>query len=168
MTTSGAANLAAITAAVRDIGEAPLEGLSPSDCRGQPHTSSNDVRKGQSASVARPSSANYKHNNGALRVDDADHDLSLIDRPVNGEDHAEISYAGSELGNNGSKARARRASEGAFLSKADSKRGSGDLRCEQCGKGYKHSSCLVKHLLVSLNPSFPTTMHPICQLRYGL
>lgn len=49
-----------------------------------------------------------------------------------------------------SKARARRASEGAHLSKNESKRSNGELRCEKCGKGYKHSSCLTKHLLVYL------------------
>ena len=48
-----------------------------------------------------------------------------------------------------SKARSRRASEGAHLSKGDGKRASGELKCEKCGKGYKHSSCLTKHLLVS-------------------
>jgi hypothetical protein len=47
------------------------------------------------------------------------------------------------------KARMRRASEGSRLSKGDGKRTSGsDLRCEKCGKGYKHSSCLTKHLSV--------------------
>lgn len=49
-----------------------------------------------------------------------------------------------------SKARARRASEGAYLSRSEGKRSSGELRCEKCGKGYKHSSCLTKHLLVYL------------------
>ncbi|KAL8840129.1 MAG: hypothetical protein Q9170_001477 [Blastenia crenularia] len=44
------------------------------------------------------------------------------------------------------KARARRASEGAHLAKSEGKRASGELRCDQCGKGYKHSSCLTKHL----------------------
>ncbi|KAI9835348.1 MAG: hypothetical protein M1837_003864 [Sclerophora amabilis] len=45
------------------------------------------------------------------------------------------------------KARLRRASEGSALSKSDGKRVSGnELRCEKCGKGYKHSSCLTKHL----------------------
>ena len=50
-----------------------------------------------------------------------------------------------------SKARARRASEGSHL--GNGKRASGELRCEKCGKGYKHSSCLTKHLLVS--PDLP-------------
>lgn len=43
------------------------------------------------------------------------------------------------------KARARRASEGSQLS---GKRVSREVKCEKCGKGYKHSSCLTKHLLV--------------------
>ena len=74
----------------------------------------------------------------------------------------------SEKGN--SKARIRRASEGSRLSKGDSKRTSGsELRCEKCGKGYKHSSCLTKHLSVSLSlpsrilshfqPRIPSSSH---------
>ena len=43
------------------------------------------------------------------------------------------------------KARNRRASEGSFL-KGESKRAASELRCDTCGKGYKHSSCLTKHL----------------------
>jgi hypothetical protein len=43
------------------------------------------------------------------------------------------------------KARNRRASEGAFL-KGEGKRAASELRCDTCGKGYKHSSCLTKHL----------------------
>ena len=51
------------------------------------------------------------------------------------------------------KARMRRASEGSHLVKSDGKRISGgELRCEKCGKGYKHSSCLTKHLYVILSP----------------
>lgn len=57
-----------------------------------------------------------------------------------------------EKGN--SKSRIRRASEGSRLSKGDGKRTSGsELRCEKCGKGYKHSSCLTKHLSVALSPA---------------
>ena len=55
----------------------------------------------------------------------------------------------SEHGDPSCKARIRRASEGAHITKGESKRVSGELRCEKCGKGYKHSSCLTKHLLVS-------------------
>lgn len=41
-----------------------------------------------------------------------------------------------------SKGRNRRASEGA----SDAGNSKNDLKCEKCGKGYKHSSCLTKHL----------------------
>ncbi|KAL9121539.1 MAG: hypothetical protein Q9187_001910 [Circinaria calcarea] len=47
---------------------------------------------------------------------------------------------------NATKNRGRRASEGASLTKFDSKRTSGELKCEKCGKFYKHRSCLAKHL----------------------
>jgi hypothetical protein len=48
------------------------------------------------------------------------------------------------------KARARRASEGSHLRKEGKRVAGGDLRCDTCGKGYKHSSCLNKHLSVTL------------------
>ncbi|KAK4157967.1 hypothetical protein C8A00DRAFT_39678 [Chaetomidium leptoderma] len=45
------------------------------------------------------------------------------------------------------KARMRRASDGQPLAKEGGRKSSRpDLRCEKCGKGYKHSSCLNKHL----------------------
>ena len=49
------------------------------------------------------------------------------------------------------RARMRRASEGSKSAKLDGKRASAtELKCEKCGKGYKHSSCLTKHLSVYL------------------
>ena len=58
------------------------------------------------------------------------------------------SMLGAErLGNN--KARIRRASEGTRLTRGERRRSAtGELRCETCGKGYKHGSCLTKHLSV--------------------
>ncbi|RAH80315.1 hypothetical protein BO86DRAFT_401089 [Aspergillus japonicus CBS 114.51] len=47
------------------------------------------------------------------------------------------------------KNRNRRASEGAHLVKPEGKRSMAELRCERCGKGYKHGSCLSKHMCVS-------------------
>lgn len=44
-----------------------------------------------------------------------------------------------------SKPKMRRASEGVRLTKKE-KAATGDLRCDQCGKAYKHGSCLTKHL----------------------
>lgn len=74
--------------------------------------------------------------------------------------------------------RVRRASEGAHVllggeSSEEKVRGKGgvELKCDKCGKGYKHSSCLTKHLFVSplslfywvfgnndLYPIFPPTL----------
>ena len=56
------------------------------------------------------------------------------------------------------KPRNRRASDGAHLAKTEGKRSSGvELRCDKCGKGYKHSSCLTKHL--SVLPRVPLPCH---------
>lgn len=49
-----------------------------------------------------------------------------------------------------SKNRNRRASEGSYLVKGEGKRSASELRCDTCGKGYKHSSCLTKHLYESM------------------
>ncbi|OJD23845.1 hypothetical protein ACJ73_04804 [Blastomyces percursus] len=46
----------------------------------------------------------------------------------------------------GTKQRSRRASEGAHLVRGEGKRVMNELRCDRCGKGYKHSSCLTKHM----------------------
>ncbi|CAK7275264.1 hypothetical protein SEPCBS57363_006592 [Sporothrix epigloea] len=43
-------------------------------------------------------------------------------------------------------ARARLASDGQSLLKEGRRSSRMELRCKQCGKGYKHSSCLTKHL----------------------
>ena len=53
----------------------------------------------------------------------------------------------SSIGSDKTKARARRASEGSRLARGERTRSNaGELRCEKCGKGYKHGSCLTKHL----------------------
>ena len=58
---------------------------------------------------------------------------------------------GSDHSDGKVKNRNRRASEGAQL-KADGKRAAAAIRCDRCGKGYKHGSCLSKHMCV-----FPPT-----------
>lgn len=49
------------------------------------------------------------------------------------------------------KARMRRASDGQPLVQERRKSNRPELRCEKCGKGYKHSSCLTKHLFVPIS-----------------
>ncbi|KAL4881144.1 hypothetical protein BJY04DRAFT_190066 [Aspergillus karnatakaensis] len=44
------------------------------------------------------------------------------------------------------KNRNRRASEGSHLVKGEGKGSRPELRCDRCGKGYKHGSCLSKHM----------------------
>lgn len=67
-----------------------------------------------------------------------------------------IEEGGPLLSKNASKMRARRASDGSILKKERRNTNSGgELKCEKCGKGYKHGSCLQKHLSV-----LPSTFHP--------
>jgi len=50
------------------------------------------------------------------------------------------------------KGRGRRPSELPKLAKERTKSSTaGDLKCDSCGKGYKHASCLTKHLYVCSN-----------------
>lgn len=50
------------------------------------------------------------------------------------------------------KNRNRRASEGGHLVKGEGKGSRPELRCDRCGKGYKHGSCLSKHMCVTSPP----------------
>ena len=82
-----------------------------------------------------------------------DSHLAYRDRMAGGLDSAVHDVGDKEISSeiaNGQqvKSRGRRASEGACLPKTEGRRVSGEVRCEKCGKGYKHSSCLTKHLLV--------------------
>jgi hypothetical protein len=56
--------------------------------------------------------------------------------------------SGDEGDDKAQKARIRRASDGQPLIKEGRKNNRVEVRCETCGKGYKHSSCLIKHRLV--------------------
>lgn len=70
---------------------------------------------------------------------------------------------------NAEQARARRASDGQNLSKDGKKSNRVEVRCETCGKVYKHGSCLTKHLLVPNPLSRPSPAPfrtcPTCVLR---
>ncbi|CAM1505417.1 Fc.00g110540.m01.CDS01 [Cosmosporella sp. VM-42] len=48
------------------------------------------------------------------------------------------------------KARVRRASDGQPLMKEGKKSNRVEVRCDKCGKGYKHSSCLTKHFRMAV------------------
>ncbi|KAF2092160.1 hypothetical protein K490DRAFT_61605 [Saccharata proteae CBS 121410] len=117
------------------------------------------VAKGDAASMA--SRRTSKSNLGFRGPDARTYGSVPNSMPNNGSAFASSSYgkSASALGDGPSlasipdadksstKARIRRASEGSQLREAKAKRASGsELKCEKCGKGYKHSSCLTKHL----------------------
>jgi hypothetical protein len=58
-------------------------------------------------------------------------------------------------------ARIRRASDGQPLTKEGRKSNRVELRCEKCGKGYKHSSCLTKHLFVPIFLPTALSLQPL-------
>lgn len=64
--------------------------------------------------------------------------------------------ASPEEGDALQKDRVRRASDGQPQAKEGRRFNRPELRCEHCGKGYKHSSCLTKHLFVPLSSPSPT------------
>ncbi|CAG8888596.1 unnamed protein product [Penicillium egyptiacum] len=72
---------------------------------------------------------------------------------------------GSDQSDGKPKNRNRRASEGAQL-KTEGKRASTAIRCDRCGKGYKHGSCLSKHMCVSPLPlgRLPLARSGICTM----
>lgn len=85
-----------------------------------------------------------KSESGESAIDDAHHEDGVDD-----EEHSSAN------------ARTRRASEGQHMVKGKGKKSApGDIRCEKCGKGYKHSSCLTKHLFV------PISLLPISSRRW--
>jgi len=88
-----------------------------------------------------------------LRADEISTRDAIDDESAVADDFLHAEHVGSTSSLCTSKTKARRASEGSYLTKGEGKRSSGELRCEKCGKGYKHSSCLTKHLSVPSDPS---------------
>lgn len=87
-----------------------------------------------------------------------------VNRFVNAAEKAEPSESAvddqesgslEEEGDAAQKARARRASDGQSLAKEGRKFNRPEIHCQHCGKGYKHSSCLTKHLFVPLSSPSP-------------
>lgn len=141
--TTPAANVAALTAAIR---ESEQSGAIPIASGGRRNTITRQtpVRTGLGdglpsppASLPNKSLLDAKQEIQESAIDDDSNELSADEAAAN-LDHARI----------------RRASDGQPLTKDGKKSNRIEVRCETCGKGYKHSSCLTKHLLVSL-PSVP-------------
>lgn len=138
---TNAANVAAVAAAAKEAGDASF-GIS------MPTTSRRNTmsRNGGPKGVPTPPSSLPTHRMSMIAANHrAERDESAIDDDQNDDmDDEEVSF---------NKARMRRASEGQQLS--GKKPNAHDLRCEKCGKHYKHSSCLTKHLFVHLSLLYP-------------
>lgn len=164
-------NLTAVAAAVQGMDGAYLEAMASAEARGLLSKPENGVRRAESSSTIKPamstpqahSATNYQMQGSDSN--NADNEMDMDSAVVDGQTLAESSP-------NISKPRNRRASDGAYLTKSDGKRASGELRCEKCGKGYKHSSCLTKHLLVPLHnlhilPNLDPLVLWSCRARLG-
>jgi hypothetical protein len=139
MTSSTATNAAAAIAAA--LGEQAHASASSTNA----HRRSMGSRKALESASMGTSSGMGSHfprsTHGATYGNTLDHNLARESI----EDDAVDDLVPAEKGV-GTKNRNRRASEGSYLSKGEGKRVSTELRCDTCGKSYKHSSCLTKHL----------------------
>ena len=135
--TSTAPNVAAVAAALNEAGDmvAPLPISGP---RRSNVTKAALARSSVSNSLPSPP--------GSLPT----HRFMMAVKPE-GQDSAiddSNDMSGEDAENGIAKSKVRRASDGQPLAKDGKKSSRPDLRCNKCGKGYKHSSCLTKHLLV--------------------
>lgn len=145
VTSNTVSNVAAMVAAVREAGDHNV-GM-PITGRRNTMSKSASARAAAMGSLPSPPASLPTHRNSLSS-------RSKLDRGDSAIDDDEDNNMEEEDNNSFSKARIRRASEGQHLMKGDKKSGNGDLKCDKCGKGYKHSSCLSKHLLVTLLPCF--------------
>lgn len=139
-------NVAAMVAAVREAGDTP-SGMPISARR-------NTISKNPRAmveSLPSPPASLPGHRIRSSSGGKSDRNESAIDDDQNDEDMDEEETTGFK------QSRTRRASEGQHLMKDGKKPNGSDLKCEKCGKGYKHSSCLSKHLFVP-------TLFPTCSI----
>ena len=154
MSQTPVSNVAAIAAAAKGITGAPLEGGSNGLRR--PSKPASQFR-GPSMVVHSPMASSMPGNGGQFGPSSSSYGAAAAKTEAVTDGPSLATMLEQDKANSAS--RNRRTSEGSRLSKGDGKRNGSDLRCEKCGKGYKHSSCLTKHLLVTL--SLPRALpHP--------
>jgi len=129
---NGAANVAALTAAIKDVGD--VSASLPSGGFARRHTVSKGAI-GRTTQTSLLTSRLLADRNGEI--------------PENAIDDDPADASSDQAASAAQNARVRRASDGQPLTKDGRKSSRTELRCEKCGKGYKHSSCLTKHLFVS-------------------
>jgi hypothetical protein len=147
--TNPGTNVAAITAAIRDGERSPAM---PITLGARRNTSSKTAaaRAAIVSSLPSPPASLPSQTHKAMS------DLKLQDSAI--DDDGNDMSADEDPNDKSQKARARRASDGQPLLKEGRKSNRIEVRCDKCGKSYKHSSCLTKHLLVSLPPPVRAVM----------
>jgi hypothetical protein len=151
MSQTPASNMAAIAAAAKGMTGAPLESASANNGLRRPSKPASQFR-GPSMAMHSTMASSMPGNGAQFGPSSYGAAAAKTEAVTDGPTLATM----LEEDKANSKARNRRASEGSRLSKGDGKRSGSDLRCEKCGKGYKHSSCLTKHLLVPLSHTRPS------------
>jgi hypothetical protein len=134
MTGNPAATAAIAAAVMTEAGD----GVAPLPIVGGRRTASKSGLRGFTVGSL-PSPASLPTHKFAAAAGRLDLVESAIDDANDMSDGGETSFQNNRM---------RRASEGQHLSGKKVNRA--DLRCQTCGKGYKHSSCLTKHLFVPI------------------
>ncbi|KAF7551505.1 hypothetical protein G7046_g7709 [Stylonectria norvegica] len=145
--TNPGANVAALTAAIRD-GERSAAMPISHGARRNTMSKSAAARAAIVGSLPSPPASLPSHAHKPMPDLKQELQGSAIE-----DDSNEMSA--DEATNKFQKARMRRGSDGQPLVKDGKKSNRVEVRCEKCGKGYKHSSCLTKHLLVPLPALYP-------------
>ncbi|OJJ56784.1 hypothetical protein ASPSYDRAFT_91100 [Aspergillus sydowii CBS 593.65] len=143
VTTTAAANAAAAVAA--SLGDSPdSTGIAmPAHRRGS--------RKGLESSSVGATSAFGSYLSRSVNSPNRDSPVARKASPNLAQDGSQMAHTvvdGSAPSGKpiSTKNRNRRASEGGHLVKGEGKGSRPELRCDRCGKGYKHGSCLSKHM----------------------
>ena len=154
MSSNTASNVAAMIAAVRETGDSAL-GMPITNRRNT--MSKNASARGALGSLPSPPASLPGHRLRLTSTGKLDPGESAIDDEQNDDDVDD-----DEEETDFKQSRMRRASEGQHLMK-DGKKANSDLKCDKCGKGYKHSSCLSKHLFVPTFLSACSIWAPRCE-----
>lgn len=152
VTTTAAANAAAaVAASMKDTNGEPIGVPMPS------HRRSSTRRGLESTSVGAPSGFGHYLSRS---MNSPSQEPAVARKPSPNHSNigaSSVAAAGGEESSSdnkpvNTKSRNRRASEGSHLIKGEGKRALAELRCDRCGKGYKHGSCLSKHMCVYSPP----------------
>jgi len=136
VSSNAASNVAAMVAAVREAGD--IRTGMPITARRNTMSKNASARAAALGSLPSPPASLPSHRIRMTSSGKSDRGESAIDDDQNDDmDEDEEDFKQSRM---------RRASEGQHLMKEGKKSSGSDLKCDKCGKGYKHSSCLSKHL----------------------